>query len=128
MNPGCAIPPRATAVRGITDGDVWWAPAFGMAQARLYALCARSTVVAHNARFDMSFLPRCSHLPSLCTVALAQRAFPFAPNYKNQTLRAYLAIDADPEIAGATAHRALGDALVTAAILRRCLAQLEQVA
>ncbi len=127
VNPGCAIPRRATAVHGITDADVWWAPTFELSQARLYSLCAGATVVAHNARFDLSFLPRLSQLPSLCTVELARRAFPNAPNHKNQTLRAYLGIDADPIVPNVAAHRALGDALVTAAILVRCLRVLRRV-
>ncbi|MEO9264722.1 MAG: 3'-5' exonuclease [Candidatus Baltobacteraceae bacterium] len=127
VNPGRAIPARATAVHGITDGDVWWAPMFDVAQARLYSLCSGATVVAHNARFDLGFLPRIAPLPSLCTVELARRAFPNAPNHKNQTLRAYLGIDRDPAVAGVAAHRALGDALITAAILVRCMSEFRRL-
>ncbi len=128
VNPQRAIPRHATAVHGITDVDVRSAPSFGLAQARLHSFCADATVVAHNARFDLSFLPRIALLPSLCTVELARRAFPNAPNHKNQTLRTYLGIDGDPLVAGAAAHRALGDALVTAAILMRCLRVLKRAA
>jgi DNA polymerase III epsilon subunit family exonuclease len=121
VNPERPIPEYATRVHGITDADVAFAPSFELAQRRLYRFCRGATVVAHNAAFDLSFLPALHRLPSLCTVRLARRAFPHAPNYKNQTLRAYLELDRDPALAAFPAHRALGDAMVTANILLRCL-------
>ncbi len=121
VNPGCPIPVYATRVHGITDEDVASAPSFELAQRHLHRLCRGTTVVAHNAAFDLAFLPALHRLPSLCTVRLARRAFPDAPNFKNQTLRAYLELDRDPTLAAFPAHRALGDAMVTANILLRCL-------
>lgn len=128
VNPERTIPARATEVHGIRDADVRRAPTFDLAEKRLYSLCVGATVVAHNARFDLGFLPRVAQLPSLCTLALARRAFPDAPDHKNQTLRKYLGLDRDSTIAGALAHRGLGDALVTAAILVRCLRVLKHAA
>ncbi len=124
VNPGISIPPRATAIHGIANDDVSDAPTFSAAQRRLRRLCRGATVVAHNAAFDLAFLPRLSSFPSLCTLSLARRAFPNAPNHKNQTLRQYLSIDADRGFRTLGAHRALDDALVTAAILVRCLDRL----
>jgi DNA polymerase III epsilon subunit-like protein len=121
VNPGCPIPAYATRVHGITDDDVANAPSFELVQRQLYRRCRDATVVAHNAAFDLAFLPLLDRLSSLCTVRLARRAFPDAPNYKNQTLRAYLELDRDPALAAFPAHRALGDAMVTANILLRCL-------
>lgn len=121
VNPERDIPPHATRVHGITDEDVQNAPSFAIAQRALRRMCRGATVVAHNARFDLSFLPALEAWPSLCTIALARRCFPGAPNYRNQTLREYL----DIEVEGAVAHRALGDAMVTAHILLRCLARYE---
>jgi DNA polymerase III epsilon subunit family exonuclease len=121
VNPERRIPEHATRVHGITDEDVANAPSFELAQRQLYRRCRGATVVAHNAAFDLAFLPALHRLPSLCTVRLARRAFPDAPNYKNQTLRAYLELDRDPALAAFSAHRALGDAMVTANILLRCL-------
>lgn len=121
VNPGLPIPSYATRVHGITDEDVVAAPSFELAQRQLYRRCRGATVVAHNAVFDLAFLPALNRLPSLCTVRLARRAFPNAPNYKNQTLRAYLQLDRDPTLAAFPAHRALGDAMVTANVLIRCL-------
>jgi len=128
VRPGRPIPWRATEIHGITDADVAQAPSFALVERELIALCAEATVVAHNASFDLSFLTALRERPSLCTLALARRAFPAAPNHKNQTLRRYLAIDRDPMLRGLEAHRALADAQVTAAILVRCLAQLARLA
>ena len=119
VDPQRPIPPHATRVHGITDADVASAPSFAIAQRALRRMCRGATVVAHNARFDLSFLPALHTWPSLCTVALARRCFPGAPNYRNQTLREYLEI----QIEDAVAHRALGDAMVTAHILLRCLSR-----
>ncbi len=121
VDPRRPIPEYATRVHGITDQDVTNAAPFVVAQRRLRRLCRGSTVVAHNAAFDLGFLPALAHLPSLCTLRLARRCFPQAPNHRNQTLRRYLRIDDDPALADLPAHRALADALVTAAILLRCL-------
>ena len=135
VNPARPIPYYATRVHGITDDDVANAPAFEIAQRQLRRLCVGATVVAHNASFDLGFLPALAHLPSLCTLRLARHCFPEAPNHKNQTLRHYLGVDEDlrchPELVeglqpeGWMAHRALGDALVTAVILLRCLDRFE---
>lgn len=133
VNPGRPIPYYATRVHGITDDDVVDAPAFDIAQRRLRRLCIGATLVAHNASFDLGFLPAVAHLPSLCTLRLARHCFPAAPNHKNQTLRHYLRVDDDLRhlchlelVEGRPqAHRALDDALVTAAILLRCLDRFE---
>jgi DNA polymerase III epsilon subunit family exonuclease len=125
VNPERPIPEYATRVHGLTDEHVAHAPSFEIAQRLLRRLCAGATVVAHNANFDIGFLPAIAHLPSLCTLRLARHCFPEAPNHKNQTLREYLHIDDDLRrvynVDALPAHRALADALVTAGILLRCL-------
>lgn len=131
VNPGRPIPDYATRVHGITDADVAAAPPFQRVQRELFRLSEGATIVAHNASFDLSFLPLLAPLPSLCTLKLARQRFPNAPNHKNQTLRDYLKIDdllrtlsrhPEPVEGPLTPHRALADALVTAGILLRCLA------
>jgi DNA polymerase-3 subunit epsilon len=125
VNPGRAIPDYATRVHGITDADVRNAPPFERVQRELLELCLGGTVVAHNASFDLSFLPLLAPLPSLCTLRLARRRFPDAPNHRNQTLREFLHVDELlREYGPLPAHRALADALVTAGILLRCLPAL----
>jgi exodeoxyribonuclease X len=80
----------------------------------------RRHVVAHNARFDLGFLPFLADRPVVCSMRLAMRVLPDAPNYKNQVLRYYLDIDAELG-GGAIAHRARGDVRVTSRILAVCL-------
>ena len=119
VDPERPIPAYATRVHGITDRDVAGAPNFAFAQWHLGERCWGATVVAHNASFDLGFLPRLRVHPVVCTLELARRVFPDAPNFKNQTLRAYLEIEIERE-GGLVAHRALDDALVTAHVLIRC--------
>ncbi len=124
VNPLRPIPRYATAVHGITDEHVANARPMWSIEPQIRRLCAGAVIVAHNASFDLSFLPALQSRPSLCTVALARRAFPHAPNHKNQTLRAYLGLDRDQSLRGLEAHRALADALVTAGIFLRCVERL----
>jgi DNA polymerase III epsilon subunit family exonuclease len=124
VNPGRSIPAYATAVHGISDDDVRDAPRLRDLQNNLLQMTAGTTVAAHNASFDLSFLPFLTHRPSLCTLQLARRTFPNAPNFKNQTLRKYLQLDDEPAIKALGAHRALADAMVTAYLLLRCLHQI----
>lgn len=123
VDPGRPIPAHATAVHGIRDRDVAASPTLAALRPRLRALTAGAIVVAHNASFDRRFLPCLEDREWLCTLHLARRAFPHAPAYKNQVLRAYLGID-DPRLRGRAAHRAFADVIVTAGVLRACLTEL----
>lgn len=120
VQPGCAIPAIASAVHGISDAMVANAPALAVIAPELETLCADAIVVAHNASFDLAFLPFLKTRPHLCSMRLAQRVVPDAPNYKNQGLRHHLGVDTG-DLLESTPHRALGDVHVTAAILRICL-------
>jgi len=125
VNPGRSIPRYATLVHGICDQDVLFAPSLSSIARRLNWLCEGSTVVAHNASFDSAFLPMLERERWMCTVKLARRAFPDAPNWRLQTLREYLRIPQEARFGDLTPHRALADAVVTAHVLRRCLDQLK---
>ena len=119
VDPEMPIPPRTTAVHGITDAMVGGAPAIDRALMQLKERVAGRPIVAHYARFDLSFLRRMPTHEAICTMRLARVLFPDAPNHKNQTLRAVLEID---RLLGEDvgAHRALDDALVTAHVLMAC--------
>jgi DNA polymerase III epsilon subunit-like protein len=119
VNPQRDIPATASAVHHITNRHVADAPALGFVRGQLERLCADAVVVAHNASFDLAFLPFLSHRPVLCSMRLAMRVLPDAPNYRNQVLRYHLGID-ELMAAETTAHRALGDALVTSYVLQFC--------
>jgi DNA polymerase III epsilon subunit-like protein len=116
IDPGRPIPAIASAIHHITDRHVRGAPSLAEVQPQIDARCAGSIVVAHNARFDLGFLPFLAHRPMLCSMRLAMRVLPDAPNFKNQVLRYHLDVDATLN-EGAIAHRALGDAQVTGRIL-----------
>ncbi len=119
VNPGIAIPPSASAIHGITDGMVRDAPNVCAALRHARRLCRGRLVTAHCARFDLSFVGAPAGGAALCTMRLARALIPEAPNHKNQTLRRFLGID---RLTGEDlpAHRALGDALVTAHVLIAC--------
>ena len=80
--------------------------------------------MAHNVPFDRGILGSemlRAGLPSpasamYCTLRLARRVFPDAPDHKLGTLAGYLKLDREPS------HRALADALTTLALFRACLA------
>jgi DNA polymerase-3 subunit epsilon len=117
--PGIPIPLRATEIHGITNRMVARAPGLEWALAQARRLCRGRIVATHNARFDLSFVGTRLCAEALCTLRLSRALFPEAPNHKNQTLRYYLGID-DVIEEPLTAHRALGDALVSAHILIAC--------
>ena len=93
MNAGVRIPPFITQLTGITNAMVADAPpaAEVMAQARRFV--GDTPLVAHNAPFDRGFwqaeLARANcdaPQPFACTVRLARRLYPEAPNHQLGTL------------------------------------------
>jgi DNA polymerase III epsilon subunit family exonuclease len=125
VKPDIDIPARATEVHGITNEMVADAPGLKGVLGRLRDLCGSRTVVAHYARFDLSFLGELGAGSAICTLKLARALVPEAPNHKNQTLRLFLRID-DAVGKELGAHRALDDALVTAHILIACHRRFRQ--
>lgn len=124
INPGCAISPQITALTGITDAMVADAPTFDMAADAILAALAGRVFVAHNVRFDWSFvnaeLRRNRGLsldgPRLCTVRMSRRLIHGLTSHALDHVTAHFNLD------NGARHRASGDALVTAEILRRLLA------
>ena len=128
VDPERAIPAHATRIHGIVDRDVAGAPTLQQLTPWLRALTSGTTLVAHNAPFDRGFLAFLGERDWLCTVRLARRAFPGAPSYRNQDLRAYLRLDDEPRFAGLGAHRAFADVTVTAEVLRRSMQRIREAA
>ena len=130
--PSRPIPPEVSAVHGLTERDLRDALPLEEAIAGLLHFLALFTVpgdppclAAHNVEFDQQFLARASEFftlqphgayPWLCTKRLAMHVYPDAPNHRNQTLRYFHDLKVDT--LGLPPHRALADALVTAALLR----------
>jgi DNA polymerase-3 subunit epsilon len=113
VNPERPIPAYIEAFTGISDAMVADAPRFAEIAAEVREKLRGAVFVAHNARFDYSFLRSEFHKTDmnfsakvLCTVKLSRRLF---PEYVRHNL------DAVMERNGLTCsarHRALGDARV----------------
>ncbi|MGO9935833.1 MAG: exonuclease domain-containing protein [Steroidobacteraceae bacterium] len=113
VNPGCEIPSYIVAFTGISNEMVAAAPRFAAIAATVFEKLSGAVFVAHNARFDYSFL--CSEFRKagvqfsakvLCTVKLSRRLYPTQARHN---------LDAVMERHGLSCnarHRALGDALV----------------
>lgn len=118
MNAGVTIPPQIEKLTGITNAMLGSAPPAASVLLELSAFINDAPLVAHNARFDQSFLEaeyghlqRAVQSPFACTMKLAQRIYPRAPNFKLRTLMAYADIPQEGNF-----HRALSDATATASL------------
>lgn len=128
VNPGCPVPPQATRVNNISDAMLVDAPTFSRIAPEFMKLVHGSTLVAHNARFDLGFLQeslsrtgqRLWDGKTLDTLRLTRQAFKGLPSYSLQSLRAALNLPDCNE----DAHRAHADAILTRHLLERTLSAL----
>jgi exodeoxyribonuclease X len=131
VNPGVPISPEASAIHHLVDEDVQGAPPLDEAVRVIRESCGDrecwgsiAAYVAHNAPFDKAFLPMLRDRPWLDTLRMAKRYYPDFPSHSNQALRYRLKLPIDEELMqgeGMSAHRAAGDCVVTAALLRHML-------
>jgi len=120
VNPGIPIPPENSAIHHLIDEDV--AGALPIEEvAVVYCPDSVDYFVAHNAKFEQSFLPPGLGFvqPWLCTYRIAARLWPEAPSHGNQVLRYWLKLPVPRDIG--MPHRALPDCIVTAEILKLAL-------
>ncbi len=120
VNPGLAIPPYITHLTGIDDLMVRGEPPIEAVIPTFAEFVRGCVFVAHNARFDFSFvnaaLVRLDYdpvpPPPVCTARLARRVvWPDVPNVRLQTLAQYFRTAVRP------CHRALADAEAAAEVL-----------
>ena len=118
INPGMAIPSFITGLTGITNAMVRSAPDPLDVMRGLAGFVQDAPLVAHNASFDAGFYGHEMQLQGidcqnsfLCSLRVARRLYPRAPNHKLSTLAEYV----DVPMQG-TYHRALADADLTARI------------
>ncbi len=124
VHPGRGIPPAITAVTGITDALVRGAPVVGAVLPTFLEFARDTVLVAHNARFDVSFLdaelarhgyPRLDH-PVVDTAKVARRLLrDEVRDCRLATLARHLRARTMPE------HRALADARATVDVLHGLL-------
>ncbi len=126
LNPGRPIPWEITRLTGIDDAMVRGAPTFADIAGELAAHLVGRVFVAHNARFDFGFLDaefsRIAPTPlaslvteQLCTVRLSRRLLAHLPRRNLDAVANHYGV----AIAGR--HRASGDALATAEVLKGLL-------
>lgn len=116
INPGCPIPPEASAIHNISDEMVQSAPTFTEVGKQFIEFCSEEVVlVAHNNdAFDKPFLENeyqrnQLHLPDwpyIDTLKFSRKYRPDLPRHSLQHLREYHGIEAN------NAHRALDDVLI----------------
>jgi DNA polymerase-3 subunit epsilon len=120
VNPATTIPPFITHLTGIDDLMLAGEPPIEQVLPSLVEFLAGSVFVAHNARFDHSFLnaalERAGYAPipgpPVCTARLARRiVWPEVPNVRLVTLAKYFRTRVQP------VHRAFADAQATAEVL-----------
>ena len=124
VNPGVSIPTFVSHLTGINDRLVSCEPTIDTVLPSFLEFFRGSVFVAHNARFDFSFLNvALSRLdygslpgPPVCTARLARRiVWPDVPNVRLQTLAKYFRTRQTPN------HRALADASATGEVLNGLL-------
>jgi len=130
MQTGVWVPPFIEQLTGISNAMLAKAPPAEAVMRELAGFTRGCPLVAHNAAFDRGFwhfeLERAGCEPDpahefACTVLLARRLYPEAPNCKLGTLARYHAL---PDTG--RAHRALADAQTTAHLLLRMQDDLAQ--
>ncbi len=124
VNPGLAIPRSIVRLTGIDDAMVASAPPIEWVLPSFAEFARGSVFVAHNARFDFTFLnvalERLDYEPlpppPVCTARLARRVvWPDVPNVRLRTLAEYFRTAVRPT------HRALADAEACAEVLHGLL-------
>lgn len=128
MNPGRPIPSYVQELTGITNRMVATAPSVAVVMREAAAFVGSRPLVAHNASFDRRFWQAELHslqLPAnhafACSMLLARRLCPDAPNHQLGTLARYLQLPHTGQ-----AHRAMADVLMTVQVLQRFGSDLAQ--
>lgn len=125
INPGVVIPGRISRITGITTSMVLSMPGADEVMPRYQDFLGDGIFVAHNIRFDHSFinaefdrleLPQMEN-PGLCSLRLARRLLPGLRSKSLGNLAQFFKIPAEGR------HRAAKDVEVTALVLER-LAQI----
>ena len=116
INPGCPIPPEASAIHKITDEMVKEAPSFGEVAKKFTDFCSEEVVlIAHNNdSFDKPFIKNefernnvpFPSWPFIDSLKFSRKYRPDLPRHSLQHLREYHGIEAN------NAHRALDDVII----------------
>ena len=124
VNPGVAVGPFVSQLTGIDAAALRAAPCLAAVADRLLDHLTGAVFVAHNVRFDWTFLlvelERARSLvlqgPRVCTLRLARRLLPALESRSLDTLAQFFGIEIERR------HRAGPDAMAAARILQRLVA------
>ncbi|WP_295391618.1 3'-5' exonuclease [uncultured Thiodictyon sp.] len=116
MNAGISIPAFITGFTGITNAMIRKAPPAGQVMAEVADFVGDYPLVAHNASFDSKFwdaelarVGRTRQQGFICSMLVARRVLPQAPNHKLGTLVEFAKLPVTGKY-----HRAQADAEMTA--------------
>ena len=131
VNPQCHIPNAVTKIHGITNEMVSKQPAFDVVGSDFLNFSEGSTLVAHNAKFDLSFLQESLHRHSLCTwkgktvdsIAVIKQVFPNLKSYSLDKLRVSFGLVGKH----GPSHRAYADVETTLELFKHALEKLSCV-
>jgi len=127
VNPGRPIPEASIRFHGITDEMVRDKPPFAMVLPAFHRFAADAVLVAHNAAFDITFLSRAAKgafsfdQPVVDTLLLSAHLYPGEGDHSLDAIAARLGLEVVDR------HSAVGDSLLTAAILLRLLDRCEEL-
>ncbi len=128
MNAGAYVPPFIEQLTGISNAMVRAAPPAAKVMREVADFVGAHPLVAHNASFDCRFwdaelgrIGRARVQAFACTMLLARRIYPEAPNHKLGTLVEFAGLP----VAGRH-HRAMADAEMAANLLARLERELER--
>ena len=120
MNAGVRVPSFIQDLTGITNAMIRQAPPAARVMAEAAAFVGTCPLVAHNASFDRKFwdaeldrvgLGRTRGQAFACSMLVARRLLPDAPNHKLGTLASFLGLPA-----AGRSHRAQADADMAASL------------
>ncbi|MEG1908793.1 MAG: PolC-type DNA polymerase III [Oscillospiraceae bacterium] len=127
VNPGRPIPRNITELTGITDRDVFDAPAEDEVLRSFMEFAGDLPLVAHNAEFDLGFLTAAAKRSNIAfnptymdTLALSQSLLPDLKRYKLDIVSGRLGL---PDF---NHHRASDDALACGRIMTSLIKMLEE--
>ena len=128
MNSGAYVPPFIESLTGISNAMLRKAPPAAEVMAEVADFVGRTPLVAHNASFDQKFwdaelglIQRQRVQDFACSMLLARRLLPQAPNHKLGTLNSWAQLPHPGQ-----AHRAMADAEMAANLMLFMVAQLRE--
>ncbi|MCY1407176.1 DNA polymerase III PolC-type [compost metagenome] len=128
MNAGLPVPGFVASLTGITTAMVRSAPPVAQVMNEVAEFVGDTPLLAHNASFDQKFwdyelaqIRRSRSQSFACSMLLARRLMPAAPNHKLGTLTRWANL---PDTG--KAHRAMADAEMAANLLQHLATELRQ--